>query len=84
MKRYLLSTQQPDGPHPPSVDMDSVVRAVAALEQEMKRAGVWVFNDHLLPPSTAKVVRVMHGGKLARATTLPIEVRPFRREAEER
>jgi hypothetical protein len=119
MKRYLLSTQQPDGPPPSSVDMEGVARAVAALEQEMKTAGVWVFNDHLLPPDTAKVVRVVQGGKLrtrdgpyrkskehvgglsiieapdletalvwggklARATTLPIEVRPFQREVEDR
>jgi hypothetical protein len=39
MKQYLLSTQQPDGPPPPSVDME-VPRDVAALEQEMKSAGV--------------------------------------------
>jgi hypothetical protein len=116
MKQYLLSTQQPDGPPPPSVDME-VPRDVAALEQEMKSAGVWVFNGHLHPPSTATVVRLRDGdvlttdgpfaeskqhigglciikapdldaalgwaGKMARATTLPIEVRPFQGEAED-
>jgi hypothetical protein len=116
MKQYLLSIQQPDGAAPPSVDMAKVVRDVAALEHEMKEAGVWVFNGGLYPPSTATVVRVQGGEelttdgpyaegkehvgglaiikapdldsalewgrKLARATTLPIEVRPFQGEAE--
>jgi hypothetical protein len=115
MRHYLLSTHQPDTPPPPSVDMDAVMNDVAALEQEMKTAGVWVFNDHLHPPSTATVVRVRGAdtlttdgpyaegkehigglsiikvpdldaaldwaGKMARATGLPIEVRPFQREA---
>jgi hypothetical protein len=57
MKQYLLSTYQPDGPPPPSVDFDLVTRDVDALEREMKAAGVWVFNSHLHPPSTAVVVR---------------------------
>jgi hypothetical protein len=117
MKQYLLSIEQPDGPPPPSVDADKVVRDVVALEKEMKAAGVWVFNGHLHPPSTATVVRVQGGDvlttdgpytegkehvgglcivkapdldavlawarKVARATTLPIEVRPFQNEAED-
>lgn len=117
MKQYLLSIEQPDAPPPPSVDMDKVRRDVAALDQEMKAAGVWVFNGHLHPPSTATVVRVKGGDvlttdgpytegkehigglciinapdldsalewgrKVARATTLPIEVRPFQGEPED-
>lgn len=117
MKQYLISIEQPDGPPPPSVDMDQIVRDVVALEQEMKTAGVWVFNGHLHPPSTSTVVRVQKGdvlmtdgpytegkehvggivivkapdldaalvwaGKVARATTLPVEVRPFQNEAED-
>jgi hypothetical protein len=118
MKQYLLSTYQPDTPPPPSVDMEKVVRDVTALEQEMKVAGVWVFNDHLHPASSATAVRLdaagdvlmtdgpyLEGkehlggvsiikvpdldaalewaGKMARATTLPIEVRPFVAEAED-
>jgi hypothetical protein len=116
MKHYLLSIEQPDGPPPPSVDMDKVVRDVAALEQDMKVAGVWVFNAHLHPPSTATVLRVKDddvlmtdgpftegkehlggisiikasdldsaiewGGRVARATRLPVEVRPFYGEIE--
>jgi hypothetical protein len=111
MDPYLLSTYQPDGPPPPSDEMGDIVRDVAALEEEMKAAGVWVFNDHLEPPSASTVVRIDAGDavrsdgpyaeghehvggvsiirvpdrdtalvwaeKMARATTLPIEVRPF-------
>jgi hypothetical protein len=117
MNQYLLSTYQPDGPPPPSVDFDTVVRDVDALEQEMKAAGVWVFNSHLYAPGTAVVVRDKDGdvlvtdgpyaegkehlgglsiikvpdldaaltwaGKMARATTLPIEVRLFHAETED-
>jgi hypothetical protein len=111
MKQYLLSIQQPDGPPPPSVDLDRVLRDLAALNEEMKAAGAWVFAGGLHAPSTATVVRLQGGDvlmtdgpytegkehvgglsiieapdldsalawarKLARATTLPIEVRPF-------
>jgi hypothetical protein len=118
MKQYLLSIQQPDAPPTPDVvDLDKVMRDVDALIQEMKTAGVWVFNGGLHPPSTATVVRVKDGQvlmtdgpytegkehvggvvivkvpdldaalewgrKSARATTLPIEVRPFADEAAE-
>jgi hypothetical protein len=116
MKNYLLTIQQPDGPPPESLDMDAVMRDVAALDQEMREAGVWVFNGGLHPPSTATVLRSQGGDilmtdgpyaegkehvgglaiirapdldsalewgrKLARATTLPVEVRPFAGNAE--
>jgi hypothetical protein len=111
MKHYLLSIYQPDGDPPPSVDMDQVMRDVAAFEQEARQAGAWVFSGGLSPASTATVVRpragdtlitdgpyvegkehvggcciirapdldaaLEWGRKAARATTLPIEVRPF-------
>jgi hypothetical protein len=111
MKQYLLSIQQPDGPPPPSVDMDQVIRDVTALNEELKAAGAWVFSGGLHPASTATVMRpdagdvlitdgpytegkehvggltiikardldsaLEWGRKLARATGLPIEVRPF-------
>lgn len=115
MKQYLLSIYQPDGDPPPSEVLEKVMRDVDGVVQEIKTAGVWVFNGGLHPPSTATVVRLREGGvlltdgpfaegkehiggfvivnapdldsalewgnKLARATTLPIEVRPFRVEA---
>jgi hypothetical protein len=111
MKRYLLSIYQPDGPIPPPERLEPIIRDITALQDEMKRAGVWVFNGGLHPSSTATVVRVAgddvlltdgpytegkeHVGgiliievpdldaalawarKATRATTLPIEVRPF-------
>jgi hypothetical protein len=111
MKRYLLSIHQPDGPPPPDLDMQKIMREVVALTQDMKAKGAWVFSDGLHPPSTATVLRpqgdqvlvtdgpyvegkehlggltilqakdldeaLEWGKRLARATTLPIEVRPF-------
>jgi hypothetical protein len=111
MKQYLLSVYQPDGPPPPEVDLDKVMRDVDAVDEQMKAAGVWVFAGGLHPPSTATVLRLKDddvvttdgpftegkehlggftiitapdldaalewGARLARATTLPIEVRPF-------
>jgi hypothetical protein len=61
MKYYVLSINQPDGLPPPSLDMDKVMRESAAVIQEMKAAGVWVFNGALHQPSTATVVRVKAG-----------------------
>jgi hypothetical protein len=116
MKYYLLSTQQPDGPPPPSVALEQVQERIDALTRELKAAGAWVFNGHLHPAGTATVMRpqggellmtdgpyskgnehvggvciikapdpdaaLRWGRKLALATTLPIEVRPFQGGAE--
>jgi hypothetical protein len=114
MTQYLLSVYQPDGPPPPEVDLDEVMRELDVVNQELKAAGAWVFAGGLHEPSTATVVRVRDGDMLttdgpfaegkehlggftivkapdldaalewgrrfARATTLPIEVRPFQHE----
>jgi hypothetical protein len=61
MKQYLLSIYQPDGTPPPSVDLQRVMQDVAAVNQEMKAAGVWVFSDGLHAASTATVVRFQNG-----------------------
>ena len=61
MKQYLLSIYQPDGDPPPDVDLDQIRRDVAALDDEMKAAGAWIFSDGLHPASTATVVRVEGG-----------------------
>jgi hypothetical protein len=63
MKQYLLSINQPDGPPPPPavLDMERVMRNVDAFIEEIKAAGVWVFNGALHPPSTATVVRIQDG-----------------------
>jgi hypothetical protein len=61
MKYYVLSINQPDGPPPPSLDLDKVNRDGDAVIREMKAAGAWVFNGGLHPPSTATVLRLEAG-----------------------
>ena len=116
MKQYLLSIYQPDAGVPPPEVLDRVMRAVRALVEEARAAGVLVFNGGLHPPGTATVLRCLDGDvlvtdgpyaeskeyigglliiaapdldaalewgrKVARAITLPIEVRPFRGDAD--
>ncbi|WP_336207038.1 YciI family protein [Nonomuraea sp. LPB2021202275-12-8] len=111
MKQYLLSIYQPDGDPPPPEVLEPVMRDLAALDDELRAAGAWVFAGALHPPGTATVLRqrqgevlmtdgpftegkehlggftviqapdldaaLTWGRKLARATTLPVEVRPF-------
>ncbi len=112
MKLYLLSLYQPGGGTPEPDVLEPIVRDLAALNDEMRAAGAWVFAGGLHDPSTATVVRprddefvvtdgpfaegkeflggftivrapdldaaLEWGRKLARASTLPVEVRPFR------
>jgi hypothetical protein len=54
--RYLLSIYQPDGDPPPPEILDPIMRNVAAVRDEMKAAGVWVFSGGLHLSSTATVV----------------------------
>jgi hypothetical protein len=61
MKQYLLSIHQPDGPPPPSVDLERIGRELDVLNKELKESGAWVFADGLFPPSTATVLRVSDG-----------------------
>lgn len=65
MTQYLLSIYQPDGDIPPADvpltpdgrNLQEVMRDVHALNDEMKKAGAWVFAGGLHPVSTATVVR---------------------------
>ena len=111
MTQYLLSVYQPDGPIPEPDVMARIDRDVTAVNDDMRSAGVWVFSNGLLPPSSATVLRprdgevlvtdgpfaegkehlggftivdvpdldaaLEWGRRVAVATTLPIEVRPF-------
>ena len=61
MQQYLLAIYQPDGPPPPPEALANVMRDVAALTDEAKRTGAWVFNGGLHPPATATVVRAQRG-----------------------
>ncbi|MBF6195747.1 YciI family protein [Nocardia implantans] len=55
MKHYLLSIYQPDEGVPD--DLDEIMRDLAALNDEMRAAGAWVFAAGLHAPSTATVLR---------------------------
>jgi hypothetical protein len=57
MNQYLLSMYQPDGPPPPAVDLERIMRDIYALREEMKKAGAWVFSGGLHDASTATVVQ---------------------------
>ena len=57
MKNYLLTIHQPDGPTPPPEVLHKVMQDVGALINEIKAAGMWVFNGGLHPPTSATVVR---------------------------
>jgi hypothetical protein len=58
MKRYLLSIYQPDGEPGPEVDLETIMRDVRAVNDEMRTAGAWVFAAGLHAASTATVVRL--------------------------
>jgi len=107
MTRYLLSVYQPYADASPPENLEEIMRELAALTDEMRAAGVWVFAGGLHPPDTATVVRddlttdgpfieakehiggftvidapdldaaLQWARRISRATTLPIEVRPF-------
>jgi hypothetical protein len=114
MTQYLLSVYQPDGPIPSPEVLAAIGADLDALNDDMRDAGVWVFSNGLLPPSSATTLRpsaesvgdvlitdgpfaegkehlggftiieapdldvaLEWGKRLATATTLPIEVRPF-------
>jgi hypothetical protein len=57
MKQYLLSVYQPDGAPPPDVDLEAIGRDLAALNDEMRARGAWVFAGGLHDAATATVVR---------------------------
>ena len=61
MTRYLLAIEQPDGPPPPDIDMEGVMRRVGELVEETKARGAWVFNGGLHAPHASTVVRVQDG-----------------------
>ncbi|MET9030707.1 YciI family protein [Nocardia sp. NPDC004168] len=55
MKNYLLGIYQPDDGVPDN--LDEIMRDLAALNDEMRAAGAWVFAAGLHAPSTATVLR---------------------------
>jgi hypothetical protein len=61
MKQYLLGIYQPDEDPPPPEVLAPVMRDLAALNEEMKAAGAWVFAAGLHAPSTATVLQASDG-----------------------
>jgi hypothetical protein len=62
MAQYLLSVAMVEGaPVRPPEENQQAFDRVAALNEEMQQAGVWVFAGGLLPASSATVVRVDDG-----------------------
>jgi len=57
MNQYLLSVYQPDGPAPDPEFLEPIMRDLNALNEGMRKAGVWVFTAGLHAPETATVVR---------------------------
>lgn len=64
MPRYLLSVYQPDGPVPPPPALDTIMKNVKIVRQEMKSAGALVLTAGLAAPSKAAVVRPKDGRTL--------------------
>ena len=57
MPQYLLNMVQPVGEIPPPEFLEPVMRDLAALTEEMKAAGAWVFAAALHQPEASTVVR---------------------------
>jgi hypothetical protein len=57
MTHYLLSVYQPEGPTPPPAELQKIMQDVEALNQEIRKAGAWVFAGGLQAPDTATVLR---------------------------
>ena len=62
MTQYLLSMYQPQGPIPAPEVLEPVMKEMAALREELRAAGAWVFAGGLHQPDTATVVRRQDGG----------------------
>jgi hypothetical protein len=60
MKYYLLAMHQGGGQPPPEV-LDPIMRDLAAVREDMREAGVWVFGGGLHGPEASTVVRLRDG-----------------------
>ena len=57
MPQYVLTMIQPVGVVPPPEVLEPVMRELAALNEEMRTAGAWVFAAALHQPGSSTVVR---------------------------
>jgi hypothetical protein len=55
--KYLLSVIEPVGEPPPPEVLEPIMNEIAAIEDDMKAQGVWVFSGGLHPPSASTVLR---------------------------
>jgi hypothetical protein len=61
MKHYLMSVYHPEDQPLPQEDMDASGADVDALNDEIRKAGAWVFGGGLFPSSTATTLRLKNG-----------------------
>ena len=57
MPQYVLNMVQPVGVVPPPEALEPIMRDLAALNEEMRAAGAWVFAAALHQPEASTVVR---------------------------
>ena len=63
MKYYLLAMYQPVGDPPPPETLEPIMRDLGVVKDDMKAAGVWVFDGGLHGPEASTVVR-LHDGEV--------------------
>ena len=61
MPQFVLSTYQPDGPPPATINIDEIIERLTSLNREMQAAAVRLIAAHLSPANEASVVRVDAG-----------------------
>jgi hypothetical protein len=63
MKQFLVAIHHPDN-YDPSVEGEAMCRDIDVLNEEMAAAGARFFAGGLYPPSSAKSLRTLPGGKV--------------------
>ena len=64
MPQYLVAIHHPDNYDPATQEDDAMDRAIDALNDEMRAAGVRIFVGGLHPPGTAKSLRARPDGQV--------------------
>src|ERR1700741_2535037 len=63
MKQFLVAIHHPDD-YDPSLEGEAMARDIDVLNEEMAAAGVRFFAGGLYPPTSAKSLRALPGGKV--------------------
>jgi hypothetical protein len=62
MKQYMLAVQfDYSAPLPPDDEMQTMYADVERVNEEIRKAGAWVFGGGMLGPDSATVVKVVGG-----------------------